>query len=1542
MRIRTPKANLPKNYEIEEVPVPRTIDEAFNSIKQGKQVRNVDGSEMTAEQINTWQETIREVEEIEDQIVNLNLELENENHSSARQAEIERTKRELQTRVIAALRIIVDKPLEYYEPFNHTYIPSAELKAKVLAKRVENPTIEELEYLFLVNDEFEAGGEKYFALNKETLEKYLEHEHYDSSIYLTPQFGSNVFCREFASLAAAQDFITNEKKQKSFEPIEEIKNVISKFNNLEIGEARKEKIKTIQSEVYLKLVGNLTNLLRASGLNRNILAAENRNFEGAITEDISTKKNENYFTNFTKIFTEKTGKGRSLTGEIEGLPDRDLILPYQEKLTNPAQTYEEVKVGNLGGFYTYRAVLENAASIEEFRKALLKANQDIEDEINNLARNFAKSYSSVHGLAYVLSFTPDDPSSFFVFKGGENKVDTYLTHLAESIKEKAGDKASTNSVTPIITPQEARNYADKGFLPQEIINKDEVELEGQKNLNFTNQLATQLFKVNTPDKNKIDYYYEAFEDCRQDELSEEDENSLNLYANSISKVDRVLGQIDQDKNFATEDITRTDYEKEIKTIDEALGRKNIAPATIELRKLVDSLNEITSNEPEEGLRKKIIFNARSNFVAKMVNDEIEKSAKEFIENLPLADSLTDPEKAGLNSIVKGIDLDTERKELEAVISFIRLTNQGDEHAIDLINKLVDKTVENIAQNSQPGAHTYKDDKLEGGFIIKRKTEFTAFKDADFKNVIRERVNNALQSSIGYKLDTKIHDFKQKIRNHYTKEAGKLIFGNDILSLLDPTMPKFNRLITENEQFYQGFTFYDARIAYERGWNAADVSAKDYNDPENTAPLSEITIDYLIKQVREGQKNLADIQKYMDIHNSEGELKIYNQKAEIIEALEPESEEGKELRELIAKYCRPLTASDNEPEYRTPGDPIPISSVGTENKVVRAGSIPRGATLKTGAGNLNTGVYSTQAIIHAAPGSWTDNGNQEEKFFQEVSLAVKNALILAKRGGYRRLAVPFLGSAIFGGNSDRAKLARVVVNSAIQQSIKDNYEAVKEAKTKHNKIELRRFDNIKDFSGEVDAIISAANTRVVSPGDGGIAEAIQTASGIRETLIREKNGIIGKFNTAIEEINRGGRQGDNTLTVALNNFFNSFPAGRSLDAAQRETETILRLDPTLVDFKLLEKVIETTEIIEAVPLTIVDTPDYDGLATLYSTGAGRPNIEQKIEEVANHPDYNNLPAEPEGDEGGNPQQPQQTTGGGGGGGTPQRTPNTATATTTTPEANPVFTFTPSGPSSSSPSGSNSGDSGPSTSPTSPVSSPGGSGGGGGYSGGGSVSSGGGGGYSGGGGGSSSPTTSSPASEPRPSSSSSTPSAPKPVVTSPSASTPEQKLNEQTIEQYVSQQGLTNWSYDSQELEKLTTSQAVAQHVEQVTARARQQKLKLNILVEIGEFANELRSFKIWAKKAKVEENKVKEELIDCLCFFLGLVNLYQIDFLTVASIPFPKTEFNDLGQLKKNEVMNDLLMDFFAKTYHLALVEKAELYPYQVKLTPVQLKTYREW
>jgi len=55
------------------------------------------------------------------------------------------------------------------------------------------------------------------------------------------------------------------------------------------------------------------------------------------------------------------------------------------------------------------------------------------------------------------------------------------------------------------------------------------------------------------------------------------------------------------------------------------------------------------------------------------------------------------------------------------------------------------------------------------------------------------------------------------------------------------------------------------------------------------------------------------------------------------------------------------------------------------------------------------------------------------------LAVKNSIILAEKYGYRQIAVPFIGSAIFGGTCDRAKLARVVVNSAVNQFKKISFD-----------------------------------------------------------------------------------------------------------------------------------------------------------------------------------------------------------------------------------------------------------------------------------------------------------------------------------------------------------------------------------------------------------------------------------------------------------------------------------------------------------------------
>jgi len=65
-------------------------------------------------------------------------------------------------------------------------------------------------------------------------------------------------------------------------------------------------------------------------------------------------------------------------------------------------------------------------------------------------------------------------------------------------------------------------------------------------------------------------------------------------------------------------------------------------------------------------------------------------------------------------------------------------------------------------------------------------------------------------------------------------------------------------------------------------------------------------------------------------------------------------------------------------------------------------------------------------------------------------------------------------------------------------------------------------------------------------------------------------------------------------------------------------------------------------------------------------------------------------------------------------------------------------------------------------------------------------------------------------------------------------------------------------------------------------------KIALLVEIGETANELKSFKYWKKNKSINLEKVQEELVDCLHFFLSLANCSQINFSEYFS---PKIEKN---------------------------------------------------
>ena len=110
-----------------------------------------------------------------------------------------------------------------------------------------------------------------------------------------------------------------------------------------------------------------------------------------------------------------------------------------------------------------------------------------------------------------------------------------------------------------------------------------------------------------------------------------------------------------------------------------------------------------------------------------------------------------------------------------------------------------------------------------------------------------------------------------------------------------------------------------------------------------------------------------------------------------------------------------------------------------------------------------------------------------------------------------------------------------------------------------------------------------------------------------------------------------------------------------------------------------------------------------------------------------------------------------------------------------------------------------------------------------------------------------------------------------------------------------------------------------------------RLKLALFTEVAEFANELKTFKVWRNKEEIDWSKAKTELIDCLCFFLGLCNIYQIDFLDFKNEHNEKISSinnklywgnvsDNQWKLEESGKINQLILTFFSKTNNLPLIE----------------------
>ena len=59
--------------------------------------------------------------------------------------------------------------------------------------------------------------------------------------------------------------------------------------------------------------------------------------------------------------------------------------------------------------------------------------------------------------------------------------------------------------------------------------------------------------------------------------------------------------------------------------------------------------------------------------------------------------------------------------------------------------------------------------------------------------------------------------------------------------------------------------------------------------------------------------------------------------------------------------------------------------------------------------------------------------------------------------------------------------------------------------------------------------------------------------------------------------------------------------------------------------------------------------------------------------------------------------------------------------------------------------------------------------------------------------------------------------------------------------------------------------------------------LALIVEIAEFANEVQIFKYWKKNKKIDKEKILEEFVDAIHFFVSLGYLFQIDALIEPKI-----------------------------------------------------------
>jgi len=128
-----------------------------------------------------------------------------------------------------------------------------------------------------------------------------------------------------------------------------------------------------------------------------------------------------------------------------------------------------------------------------------------------------------------------------------------------------------------------------------------------------------------------------------------------------------------------------------------------------------------------------------------------------------------------------------------------------------------------------------------------------------------------------------------------------------------------------------------------------------------------------------------------------------------------------------------------------------------------------------------------------------------------------------------------------------------------------------------------------------------------------------------------------------------------------------------------------------------------------------------------------------------------------------------------------------------------------------------------------------------------------------------------------------------------------------------------------------------------------RTKIALLVEIGEFANELATFKHWKKSTEINLEQAREELIDCLHFYLSWANNFQIDFFDYKFRKLvPEPDYNELLLALFSETEVFSINPLWKKTKQkMIAAQKKSWEESKKKLNPAdkdykkELETYRE-